>query len=133
MELLSDTGYKTYYQVLDSQYYGVPQMRERVYFVGIRSDIKHKPFEFPKPIYSNPIEYYLSDNRDCAFDKDNATFQKYLANKYNKNQYNIDEILKDDYKIIDWRQSDFCLYENKSPILRMGRHGIFVYQKWRIA
>ncbi|MDO4427565.1 MAG: DNA (cytosine-5-)-methyltransferase [Moraxella sp.] len=124
LELLSDAGYQVYYQVLDSQYYGVPQMRERVYFVGIRKDIVHTPFEFPKPINANPIDYYLSDDRDYGFDNNNPTFQKYLASKYNNNQYNIDEIVKTDYQVIDWRQSDFRLYENKSPTLRTGRHGI---------
>lgn len=124
LELLSDTGYQVYYQVLDSQYYGVPQMRERVYFVGIRKDITHTPFEFPKPINAKPIDYYLSDDRDYDFDNNNPTFQKYLANKYNNSQYNIDEIIKTDYQVIDWRQSDFRLYENKSPTLRTGRHGI---------
>lgn len=124
LELLSDTGYQVYYQVLDSQYYGVPQMRERVYFVGIRKDIAHTPFEFPKPINAKPIDYYLSDDRDYGFDNNNPTFQKYLASKYNNNQYDIDEIAKTDYQVIDWRQSDFRLYENKSPTLRTGRHGI---------
>lgn len=124
LELLSDTGYKTYYQVLDSQYYGVPQMRQRVYFIGIRNDIHHKPFEFPEPIHSKPIEYYLSDDRDYHFDKNNPTFVKYLFNKYNHNQYNIDEIIQTDYQVIDWRQSDFRLYDKKCPTLRTGRHGI---------
>lgn len=124
LELLSDTGYQVYYQVLDSQYYGVPQMRERVYFVGIRKDVAHTPFEFPKPTSAKPIDYYLSDDRDYSFDNNNPTFQKYLASKYNNNQYNIDEIVKTDYQVIDWRQSDFRLYENKSPTLRTGRHGI---------
>ncbi|MDO9663844.1 DNA (cytosine-5-)-methyltransferase, partial [Glaesserella parasuis] len=49
IQLLEQCGYDVYYQVLDSQFYGVPQMRERIYFVGIRKDIKHKPFEFPTP------------------------------------------------------------------------------------
>lgn len=124
LELLSDTGYQVYYQVLDSQYYGVPQMRERIYFVGIRKNIHHTPFEFPKPVHSKPIEYYLSDDRNYDFDKNNPTFVKYLANKYNKNQYNIDKISKDEYQVIDWRQSDFRLYDKKTPTLRTGRHGI---------
>lgn len=124
LELLSDTGYHTYYQVLDSQYYGVAQMRERVYFVGIRKDINHKPFEFPEPKNPKPIEYYLSDDRDYVFDANNPTFQKYLYNKYNQGQYDIDEIIQNDYQVIDWRQSDFRLYDKKTPTLRTGRHGI---------
>lgn len=124
LQLLSDAGYRVYYQVLDSQYYGVPQMRERVYFVGIKDDIRHMPFEFTQTILPKPIAYYLSDDRDYEFDIQNPTFQKYLANKYNQNQYNIDKIIKQDYQIIDWRQSDFRLYQQKVPTLRTGRHGI---------
>lgn len=128
LAILSENGYHVYYQVLDSQYYGVPQMRERIYFVGIKKDIAHTPFEFPKPILSKPIEYFLSDDRDYEFNVNNPTFQKYLASKYNNNQYDIAEILKSDYKIIDWRQSDFRLYDKKTPTLRTGRHGI-LYSK----
>lgn len=132
LDLLSDIGYKVYYKLLDSQYYGVPQMRERVYFVGIRKDIAHKEFEFPKPISSKPIEYYLSDDRDFEFDIQNPTFQKYLNNKYNNGQYNINDILKNDYQVIDWRQSDFRLYDKKSPTLRTGRHGILYTKNGKI-
>ncbi len=132
LELLSEIGYHVYYQVLDSQYYGVPQMRERVYFVGIKKDIVHTPFEFPKPISSKPIDYFLSDDRDYEFDVNNPTFQKYLVNKYNNNQYNIAEILKNDYKVIDWRQSDFRLYDKKVPTLRTGRHGILYTKNGKI-
>ena len=57
---------------------------------------------------------FLSDDRDYEFDVNNPTFQKYLASKYNKNQYNIEEILKNDHNIIDWRQSDLRLYDKKS-------------------
>lgn len=124
LELLSDTGYHVYYQVLDSQFHGVAQMRERVYFVGIRKDIDHTPFEFPEPSESKPIEYYLSDDRDYEFNINNPTFQKYLVSKYNNNRYDIQEIIQTDYQIIDWRQSDFRLYNNKCPTLRTGRHGI---------
>lgn len=124
IDLLEKTGYDVYYQVLDSQYHGVPQMRERIYFVGIKKDIKHYPFEFPAPSRSQFIDYYLSDERDYNFNINNTTFQKYLLNKYNQNKYNIDEIIRQDYQVIDWRQSDFRLYDKKSPTLRTGRHGI---------
>lgn len=124
LSLLSESGYDVYHQVLDSQDYGVPQMRQRVYFVGIRKDIKHMPFKFPQPILSKPIDDFLSDDRDYEFDINNPTFQKYLVSKYNKNQYNIEEILKNDHNIIDWRQSDLRLYDKKVPTLRTGRHGI---------
>ena len=36
LEELDKAGYKVYHRVLNSLDYGVPQMRERIYFVGIR-------------------------------------------------------------------------------------------------
>lgn len=124
VNILTEIGYDLAYQVLDSQFHGVPQMRERVYFVGIRADIAHTAFEFPKPIDCPPIEQYLIETRDYQFDKNNPTFQKYLHNKYNQNQYDIEQILQNDYTVIDWRQSDFRSYIGKTPTLRTGRHGI---------
>ena len=41
---LEDSGYNVHYKVLNSRDYGVPQMRERVYIVGVRKDIKAKSF-----------------------------------------------------------------------------------------
>ena len=48
-------GYNVSYKVLNSKEHGVPQNRERVWFVGIRNDI-YKPFEFQ---YPNKIELKL--------------------------------------------------------------------------
>lgn len=124
IQLLEQCGYDVYYQVLDSQFYGVPQMRERVYFVGIRKDIKHKPFKFPTPEPIKDIAECLIEERDYVFDENNPTFQKYLNNKYNNNKVELNNILQKDYQVIDWRQSDFRCYEKKSPTLRTGRHGI---------
>lgn len=127
--LLEQAGYDVKYQVLDSQFYGVPQMRERVYFVGIRKDIQHKSYEFPEKMMERNIANYLIDERvEYEFDIQNETFQKYLSNKYNLGKHNLIECLEKDYSIIDWRQSDFRAYFNKCPTLRTGRHGI-LYSK----
>lgn len=48
IDKLDKLGYVSYYQVLNSKDYGVPQSRERVFVVSIRKDIK-KIFNFPKP------------------------------------------------------------------------------------
>lgn len=124
LSLLEQAGYDVYYQTLDSQFYGVPQMRERIYFIGIRKDIKHQPYKFPEKVECKAIEHYLSDERNYFFDKDNLTFKKYLTNKYNQGKIDLNTILKQDYNVIDWRQSDFRLYQGKTPTLRTGRHGI---------
>ena len=40
IDRLNSLGYTTYYKVLNSKNFGVPQNRERVYIVSIRNDIK---------------------------------------------------------------------------------------------
>ena len=45
---------------------------------------------------------------------------------------NIDEILKQDYVIIDTRQSDIRIYVDKCPTLRTGRHGILYVKNNRL-
>ncbi|MDH2924029.1 DNA cytosine methyltransferase [Nicoletella semolina] len=128
LSLLDNAGYDVSFEVLDSQFYGVPQMRERAYFVGIRKDIKHKPYQFPQRKdglgKEQDIQFYLNDKRDYEFDIYSPTFQKYLNNKYNQGKYDLTSFLEKDYTIIDWRQSDFRVYDRKSPTLRTGRHGI---------
>ena len=49
---LDDAGYFSYWKVLNSKDYGIPQNRERVFIVSIRKDIydQGKRFEFPKEI-----------------------------------------------------------------------------------
>ena len=124
IHLLNDAGYEVSYKVLNSIDYGVPQLRERVYFVGIRKDLYNVPFEFPKPMkYKSLKDFLLSSNND-VLEVNHPTFQKYLSNKYNKDRIHIDEILKQDYAIIDTRQSDLRIYIDKCPTLRTGRHGI---------
>ena len=76
LDSLDKAGYNSYYQVLNSKDYGIPQNRERVFIVSIRKDIDPynilQPFEFPRPIklekrLKDMLEevvdekYYLSD------------------------------------------------------------------------
>lgn len=57
LKRMEDMGYKNYYQVMNSKDYGIPQNRERVFTVSIRSDIK-KDFKFPEPF---PLKVFLKD------------------------------------------------------------------------
>lgn len=47
-------GYKVYHQLVDARDYGVPQIRERVFLVGVREDIDFK-YEFPLPTHGEGI------------------------------------------------------------------------------
>ncbi len=129
LQELDKAGYKVFSKVLNSIDYGVPQMRERIYFVGIRKDLVPDSFEFnfPERQPRASVKDYLIDTKELEFDEKKVayeTFLKYLNNKYNKGQYNIKEILENDHIVIDTRQSDLRIYNNKVPTLRTGRHGI---------
>lgn len=54
---LDAIGYNTYWQVLNSKDYGIPQHRERVFAVSIRKDVD-RGFSFPDPI---PLERSMFD------------------------------------------------------------------------
>jgi DNA (cytosine-5)-methyltransferase 1 len=47
-----DTGYKLKVKLINFADYGVPQLRERVLFIGVRDDIK-KEFIFPSPTHKD--------------------------------------------------------------------------------
>lgn len=71
LKRMESLGYTNYYQVLNAKDYGIPQNRERVFTVSIRSDIQ-KDFKFPekeelklklKDLLENQVDekYYLSE------------------------------------------------------------------------
>ena len=129
LQELKKAGYTVFHQVLNSIDYGVPQMRERIYFIGIRKDLVPEDFQFyfPERQPRADVKDYLIDTKELEFDEKKVayeTFLKYLDNKYNKGQYDIKEILEQDYLVIDTRQSDLRIYHNKVPTIRTGRHGI---------
>lgn len=130
LELLDNSGYKVYHSILNSLNFGVPQMRERIYFVGVQKDLIDNNFKYEFPKSSNTtidIEECLVDDEELTFDErvsSYQTFVKYLNNKYNKDKYIIDDLLLEDFKVIDTRQSDLRIYDKKTPTLRRGRHGI---------
>lgn len=134
LKSLDDAGYYVTYKVLNSLNYGVPQMRERIYFVGFRKDIlpANFIFSFPEPVVEVPdLSKYLIDDIELSVsDKIQTykTFLRYLSNKYNFNRHNINDLLSQEYLVIDTRQSDLRLYKNRVPTLRVGRHGI-IYVK----
>lgn len=54
---LKDCGYRVAARVLDAQWLGVPQARQRLIFVGVRSDLGLEPVH-PKPL---PFNYTIRD------------------------------------------------------------------------
>ena len=135
LSLLQDCGYVVDYKVLSSEKFGVPQLRERVYFVGIRTDLYKKLFVFPTWTTSEKnISDFLIETDDEFLLKGESynTFLRYLHNKYNKGKFNLEDILKQDYLVLDTRQSDLRLYKNVVPTLRTGRQGILYIKNGKI-
>lgn len=131
LKLLRGAGYKVDCKVLKSSNYGIPQIRERVYFIGVREDLVGNKFKFsfPSPLKNKQkLNKFLIDEDPTLLFKRNKnawnTFMSYLQNKYNAGLHNLDELLKKDYLILDTRQSDLRLYSDNCPTLRTGRHGL---------
>ena len=134
LNLLSSEGYWVIAKIMDSSHYGLPHKRERVYFIGVRKDLINSSIDFynyfyqhSKPIKMNNIKKYLIDDNNIAFLSNKKLYQSflnYLNNKYNKGNISTDELLKEDFLIIDTRQSDLRLYRGAIPTLRTGRHGL---------
>jgi len=129
LDTLDEAGYKVFWKLISSLHYGVPQMRERIYFVGARKDLvkNDKNFEPPETIQTPELKNYLIDTAELKFDEKKKAYEaflKYSNNRYNKGKFSIERLLEEDHLVVDTRQSDLRLYRGKVPTLRTGRHGI---------
>ena len=50
-----ELGYNLFTKMLNANDYGVPQERERIFYVGFRKDLKVENFEFPEPNEYKPV------------------------------------------------------------------------------
>lgn len=125
IEELNRVGYDVAYKVLTSLDYGVPQMRQRVYLVGIRHNLGYdiSTFEWPEHVEKPGLEPYLIDN-NVASDDRLEILDYYLNNPTNRGKYTVDDIRSMEGKIIDTRMNDLRIYEGKCPTLRAQRDGV---------
>lgn len=133
LTLLDETGYNVYWKVLRSNDYGLPQKRERIYFVGIRKDLQNTSYTFPAPNENKAeLKDFLIDTDDEYIYNNYEWFNRYLINKYNIGRCNLEDILKEDYLVIDTRQSDIRFYREYAPTLRTGRSGLLYVRNGKI-
>ena len=52
-------GYRVYHKLVNARDYGVPQIRERVFLIGVREDIEFE-YEFPEPTYGPNLKPYIT-------------------------------------------------------------------------
>lgn len=132
---LRSVGYRISSRLLASNSYGVPQKRERVYFVGIRNDLVPPAFEFayPDPVEKmKPLRSFLTDESP-KYELDAAaiaSLEHYLKNKYNGGRKTVQDLRElPDFTVIDTRQSDLRIFRGVAPTLRSGRHGLIYVKK----
>lgn len=133
MTEFDNIGYSVVYKVLNSLDYGVPQMRQRVYFIGFRNDLSMdiNSFEWPKPVPIPSLSEFLIDE-NLASSERLEILHYYLNNPTNQGKYSIDDICQMEGKVIDTRMSDLRIYEGKCPTLRAQRDGILYVKNKKI-
>ena len=133
LQELNNCGYTTSYRVLTSLDYGVPQMRQRVYFVGFRNDLEldFSRFNWPTKVIIPNLSDYLIDSNIATNDM-LEILQYYLNNPTNKGKYSVEDIRKQEGKIIDTRMNDLRIYTGKCPTLRAQRDGILYIKNGKI-
>lgn len=63
-----ELNYKIKFDTLDAQYYGLPQMRKRIFVVGIHNDLKCDDFSFPHKVeLKHNAEEYLEKEVDDKY------------------------------------------------------------------
>ena len=55
-----------------------------------------------------------------------------MNNKYNAGKYNLSTILKEEYLVVDTRQSDMRFFRGYIPTLRTGRSGILYVRNGKL-
>jgi len=88
---LDSLGYNVKHEILEAKDYGLPQIRKRLFIVGVKKTIK-KNFEFPKPI---KLKYTLSNvlggnvDREYGFTVRIGGRRSGINNRYNWDSYRV--------------------------------------------
>lgn len=78
---LDSIGYNTYYQVINSKHFGIPQNRERIFALSIRKDIDDGKFKFPEQIpLTTRLKDILEKNVDEKYYLSSDKVESILAN-----------------------------------------------------
>lgn len=89
IQTLEEIGYKVKYEILEAKDYGLPQIRKRIFIVGVKKNIKQE-FIFPEPI---KLKYTLSKvlggkvDRDYGFTVRIGGRRSGINNRFNWDSY----------------------------------------------
>lgn len=83
IELFKQAGYNLFIDMLNANDYDVAEDRERVFFVGFRSDLNITEFQFPRPLLNKPAL------KDCIWDLQDTAIAALPKNKSNGDKCKI--------------------------------------------
>lgn len=131
--LLNEAGFDVVYKVLTSLEHGVPQMRQRVYFIGVNRNagVKIENFEWPEKQAVPSLEPFLIDEHPIP-DWMVEYLPHYLNNEVNAGKYSVDDLCKMEGKVLDTRMSDLRIYDGKVPTLRSQRDGVLYVRNGKL-
>lgn len=67
MRLFDEAGYDVNLKMLNANDYGVPEDRDRIFYIGFRKDLNIHDFEYPKPLEHKPtLRETIWDLKDTA-------------------------------------------------------------------
>lgn len=115
LNALEEAGYNTFWTILNSYDYGVPQYRERWYCVAIRKDLDSSSFEFPdqRDRTTKLKDIIDTEHRDRSLSLNDFELERI---KYHFNNNHKEERV----------QHDNSMY---APHTKKGRHGVYSYMK----
>lgn len=79
---LKKCGYRVKFKLLDAQFYAVPQIRKRLFIIGVRNDLNMDPV-FPMPLGTKiTTRMAIEDLIDCGTDHTNSPKRTHDMIKY---------------------------------------------------
>ena len=88
LKKLTSLGYDVHWKLLNTKDYGIPQNRERIWFIGILDS--KKDFEFPTPKKLLPLEKFVDWN-DVHKDEMTTTIKENIDKFKNTNAFYVDQ------------------------------------------
>lgn len=112
INLFKEAGYRIKYELLNAVNYKIPQDRYRVFFVGIRKDLKNN-FNFPDAKTNVPISLHqaISDIADTPVFYDKEPVIKSDTTLPNHDVYNgrFDDIYMSRNRVRSWNEPSFTI------------------------
>lgn len=91
-QLNKNKKYNIYHEILNTKHYGIPQNRERIFFIGIRKDIQTKEWSTPTHIKCRPVEDFIIDKKIYQEHESSQILLKHLAHINNQDNYFVSAV-----------------------------------------